>query len=352
MAAKDRRQGGGSPRMMRAPQAIVTVISTLILAAVLNADALIRDAETMPFGESRDRWLRVWSPFERAGDALLLDEPRAAIDDLTGRYDEQPSSLVLASPLPDQMPVIVPAGPELALPAVAVPTPTPEPTVRAPSPAQPLRLWVAGDSLAIRFGESLSRRALDTGVIEPHIDARISTGLARPDYFDWPGELVKVSEQDDPDIVVMMFGSNDSQGIADPVGEVYGAHTQGWEHEYRRRVAATLDIVAEPDRLVVWVGLPPMRDGSFSERLAEIDRIYREEAAAHPGVVYVDTWQLFSDAGGGYVAYIDEGGEVAQVREPDGVHLTRAGGDRLADAVMASIDEHIELAPSATTAAE
>jgi hypothetical protein len=150
--------------------------------------------------------------------------------------------------------------------------------------------------------------------------------------------------------MVVLFGSNDSQGLVNPAGEVLRAHSDGWQQEYERRVNATMDMLAQPDRLVVWVGLPPMRDGDFSERLAQINGIYRNAAAAHDGVVYLDTWPMFSDDSGQYVAYREESGDAELVREPDGVHMTRAGGDILADAVMSAIDEYIELDPTATTA--
>lgn len=356
MASTDRRDGDpSSPRTVRAVHAIAVVIATLILAAVLNADSLARDAQNKPFGKDRDRWMGIWRPFQQAADALQLDQPRHALDNLIGRGEEPRPAFVMA---PAPSPIVVepersnPPPVATATAPPAAPTPTPQPTIRAPAAGAPLRLWVGGDSLAIRFGESLVRIADDSGMIDARLDARISTGLARPDYFDWPQELARVTGENDPDIMVMLFGSNDSQGIMDPAGEVFRAHSEGWQAEYRRRVAQTMDMVAAPDRLVVWVGLPPMRDGDFSARLAEIDRIYREEADHREGVIYVDTWRLFSDNGGHYIAYLDDGGNVAQVREPDGVHLTRAGGDRLADAVMQAIGEHVILAPSATTAPE
>jgi hypothetical protein len=352
MATSGRREGGANPRTMRAGQVIAMVIGTLALAAVLNADSLVRDTRAMPFGATRDRWLSFWAPFERVGDITGLDAPRNVLNDITDRDDGSGEAFVTVDRSVAQLPVVPTPVTRPTLPAVVAPiapTSTPQPAVRVPSPDEPLKLWVGGDSLAIRFGESLVRQAIDTGVIEAELDARISTGLARPDYFNWPAELEKVNAEVDPDVMVVLFGSNDSQGLVDPAGDVYGAHSEGWRREYARRVGAAMELLAEPDRLVLWVGLPPMRDGDFSQRLADINSIYQSAAAAQDGVIYLDIWPLFSDAEGQYVAYSEEPGDARLVREPDGVHMTRAGGDILADAVMSAIGDYVELDPTATT---
>jgi hypothetical protein len=339
---------------MSAPQMFAVVVTTLLLAAILNGAALVRGAETMPYGERRDFWLGVWRPFQDAGHALYLDQPRAWLDDATGREGAPPAPVefpvAAAQPEPSE-----PAGPPLALAATpsatpSPPSPTPEPTVRPPTPAEPLRLWVGGDSLAGIFGQSLVRMSSETGLVEAVLDYRISTGLSRPDYFNWPAELQRVSEQTNPDVMVLVFGSNDPQGLRTPDGAVVQPMSDGWRGEYRRRVAGTMDLLRRPDRLLVWVGLPPMRDGHLSEQLGAINAIYREEADARPGVVFVDTSVILGD-GGKYAAYLpDRGGHVELVREPDGVHLTRAGGDRLADEVMRVISDAVRLHPQAIAA--
>jgi hypothetical protein len=338
-----------SQRTFHAGWAFVLVVGTLLLAALLNADALVRDARTMPYGNDRDIWLAVWMPFQAVSDTLRLDKPRAAVDHVTGRDGDGsaspifPVSEVAASEGEPAEGLVL--GPPSPTAVAIVPTATPV-TVRIPSRSAPLRLWVGGDSLAGIFGESLIRLASDTGVIDATLDYRISTGLSRPDYFNWPGELQRVSDETDPDVMVLVFGSNDSQGLLTPEGDVYQPLSDGWREEYRRRVMGTMNLVSRPGRLVLWIGLPPMRDGEFSQRLADIDQIYREEAAKHDGVSYIDARQVLG-ANGGYAAYLDDGtGRVELVREPDGVHLTRAGGNRLAGAVLYKIGSVVPLSPS------
>ena len=49
----------------------------------------------------------------------------------------------------------------------------------------------------------------------------------------------------------------------------------------------------------------------------------------------MDLWPLFVDSEGDYNAYIaDDDGETRLMRNPDGVHFVREGGDRAARAIL------------------
>jgi hypothetical protein len=105
-----------------------------------------------------------------------------------------------------------------------------------------------------------------------------------------------------------------------------------------------MDILKADGRLVVWVGQPAMRDGEFSERMEDLNVIFREEAAKRPWVRFVDLWTLFVDEDGDYNPYIeDDDGEEKLMRHPDGVHLVREGGERAARHIMDVIEEQAKL---------
>lgn len=337
--------GRETQRTMHAARMFGVVTLTLLLAALFNADSLVRGSETKPYGNDRDFWLGVWRPVQTVSDTLMLDRPRAAVDQVTGRD---------GGSRPIDLPAVVShaeaSDPPPAAPAATTtpPSPTPVPTVRPPTTGEPLRMWVGGDSLAGVFGQSLVRMASDTGVVDTELDYQIATGLARPDYFDWPARLKGAVELMDPDVMVVILGSNDTQGLINPEGEVYQPVSDGWQAEYRRRVAGTMALIQRPGRLVVWVGLPPMRDGGLSASLAAMNEIYRQEAARYPSFVFVDSWEVLGDKGQ-YAAYLpDESGHVDLVREPDGVHLTRAGGNLLASEVLRAVEAHVPLTVAAT----
>ena len=346
-----RQQSPASPRTMPVRQVLILVVATLSLAALFNANSLAHRAQTKPYGANRDVWLKIWEPVQNVSNAFYLDRPRALVDAATGRQTPGGGGSPFSFPSLAE-PALASADPSTptAVPSTDA-TPTPLPTVRPPTQQAPLRLWVGGDSLAGIYGQSLVRLATDSGVIDARLEYKLSTGLTRPDYFDWPSRLAEVLREENPDVVVVIFGANDSQGVLAPDGSVYQVQTDGWRHEYARRVGAVMDELRAPGRLVVWTGLPPMRDAEFSDRLGELDSIYKLEAALRPGVAFVNAWDLFSDpASGGYAAYLkDTDGDIQLVREPDGVHLTRAGGDRLASAAFAAIGSRVSFVPATPT---
>lgn len=334
------------------------IAAGLLLAALLNANALLRRAEQKPFGEERDFWVAVWRPFADASSMLRLDRPRAWLDETRGVDGASPSRLpYVAAPKSPPAPRAT-VEPPLAMgadtnagappgdgsaPALVQGPVQPKPALRAPTPTWPLRVWVGGDSLSVRLGESLARDAGGTGVMSVQMDSHIGTGLARPDVFDWTGEVAEMNADWGPDVSVVVFGGNDMQPLRTAAGEVAAPRTEAWRAEYARRVGSMMDEMVASGRVVVWVGLPIPRDASMAAKLGEIDAIEQAEAAKRPSVVFIDSWKLFSDGSGGYSAYLADGsGAMQLVREPDGLHVTRAGGDRWADAVMAVIKDKMD----------
>ena len=82
-----------------------------------------------------------------------------------------------------------------------------------------------------------SRRLLDeTGLVDVELDYVVSSGLARPDFHDWPAHLADTLDTSDPDIVIVTFGGNDAQGLTEPCPN--GAGTCG------------LDVVVAPGHRV------------------------------------------------------------------------------------------------------
>ena len=215
---------------------------------------------------------------------------------------------------------------------------------RVPTAADPARVLIAGDSDAGTFGPYLEQLMGETGVATTTLDYKVSSGLARPDFFDWPAHFREAIPQQNPDIVVVTFGGNDSQGLTDGlaadgspnfiVGEPNGddTHDAEWRAEYGRRVGEVMDYLLQDGRSLVWVGIPNDDNPDVTLKLGVQDEVVRAEAAARPGVVFIDTWARFSGREGNWAQFIIDprDGQGKDVRADDGFHLNTTGAEILA----------------------
>lgn len=211
-------------------------------------------------------------------------------------------------------------------------------TTGPPTSADPASVYIVGDSDAGTFGPYLQTLLDGTLVTRTELNYKVSSGLARPDFFDWPEELRTKLPEVDPDIVVVTFGGNDSQGLSRPQEELeflIGDPLQNeaeWSEEYQRRVGEVLDILLENDRHVIWVGIPNDDNPDVSAKLAIQDRAAKAAAAERPDVVFVDTWTRFSGRSGGWAEFVvDPRDNIGKdVRADDGFHLNQNGAEILA----------------------
>ncbi len=345
---------------LAAGQVLVVMLLALVLGALLNADRMVERAREKDFEDGwRDNSIWVWSRVQDVSGALLLDAPRARIETAIGRTDTEGSDVdeLLAAtggdPAPEGTEAVdrPPAGATDGGGDPVATTTTTEvdltPVLRAPTATEPLRLWLGGDSMSQEVGASMARAVTETGIIAATIDARVSTGLTRPDYFNWPQHLVDEVVPTDPEVVVIMFGANDSQNLALEDGTVCQRFEQCWLDEYRRRVAGTMDLLRDReanDRLVIWVGQPIMGPGSGVAGMENLNAIYWEEARSREWIHYFDSWSYFITPEGEYAYYLPSAdGADHQMRTADEVHLSVAGADRLAWEIIEALGAAVDL---------
>jgi hypothetical protein len=213
-----------------------------------------------------------------------------------------------------------------------------------PSAERPLSIYIAGDSMAQGFGQIVEAAAARTGVMRTKLDVKVSSGLNRVDFFDWPARLVNQVDSIRPDVVVVTFGGNDQQPIVTPEGvAIRDVNDPAWAAEYARRVGAVMDYLSSDGRRLIWVGVPNDSRPEVTERLAVIRAVYQAQAAARPRVVFLDAWTYFESPSGGYAAYVaDETGEVKRMRANDGFHLSIEGASYLGRLVFQAVVEEFQ----------
>ena len=203
------------------------------------------------------------------------------------------------------------------------------PNHRLLTPDDPLRLWIAGDSLAGSIGPSLGDLTAKTGVVQPQYDSRVSSGLLNPNFFDWPKHGAAELARLDPEVVVFIVGTNDAV--------VWNAKL---EDQYRLRTEAMMrELVGSEHRQVFWIGAPVMQAKDLEAGILSVDLIQRTAASHVPGVTYVDAHAIFDDAQGRYQqSFPDASGIRKVMRAGDGVHFSVDGGDFISQKIFALVD--------------
>lgn len=308
-------------RRVPAGQALVAVVVALAVGTLLNAEGMAHTAATEPFGWERDLTMKVMDPIVDLSRATGLNQPRKVLSEQVGTAEGPPpedtSTVVTAPPL----------DATTTLPPGATTTTTAPPSYRTPTPAEPLRVHVAGDSLVIPIGAALVDR-FDGQPVEVTEGYKAATGLARPDVLNWPAKLREDLARLDPDVVVVGFGGNDAQPMEGPDGPL-SLGTPEWAAEYQRRVVQILDAVEAEGRSLYWLELPATTAGNIQRAAPVMRAAVEAEAAVRPWAHLIDTNAVLAPDGA-FTAYLPDGsgGEV-KVRDDDGVHLTTAGAARV-----------------------
>jgi len=238
-------------------------------------------------------------------------------------------------------------------PTTLQPTTTTELPVKertTPTADDPAELLILGDSDAGTFGPYLETLMEQTGVVTTTLDYKVSSGLSRPDFFDWPTHMRQTIPEVNPDIVVVTFGGNDAQGLSNVDGTweveyvpASGDRDEEWKAEYARRVGETMDYLGDGNRTLIWVGIPNDDDADVTARMAIQDSVVREEAAKRDNVIFIDTWKRFSGVNGGWAEFVVDprDGVGKDVRGDDGFHLNVTGAEILALDIAQAIREDL-----------
>lgn len=202
----------------------------------------------------------------------------------------------------------------------------------------PLRLWIAGDSLAGSIGPSLGELTADTGVVAPQYDSRVSSGLLTPDFFDWPEHAADQLTELDPEAVVFVIGTNDANVWDSDLAADYRVRTE----------AMMRALVGKQHRTVYWVGPPVAKDSDLEDGVKAVAAIARAAASKVKGVTYVDAHALFDDENGDYQQSFDnELGQRQVMRAGDGVHFSVNGADYISRAIFELLDHDWDIGTQA-----
>jgi hypothetical protein len=195
-----------------------------------------------------------------------------------------------------------------------------------------IRIAFVGDSISDGYWEGITvavgRDACLRSELEIGRFAKNSTGLTRPDRFDWASELRRIGESFRPKLFVISLGLNDRQSVVEH-GQITMDDSPLYDEKYKERITAVLKNAAAAKAALLWVGLPAMRVPASDKDAREKNRLFEEAIAAFGAsdIQYVEPWKLNGAASADTFASYgpDQNGRMVQIRTSDGEHFTVAG---------------------------
>jgi hypothetical protein len=157
--------------------------------------------------------------------------------------------------------------------------------------------------------------------------AKNSTGLTRPEKFNWVEEVKRIGESFKPQLFVMSLGLNDRQSVVEH-GKVTLENSPEYPAKYKERVTAVLKSAAGAKASLLWVGLPAMREAAADRDAREKNRFFAESIAdfGDGSMQYVEPWKLNPSGEDKFASFgPDPKGKMIQIRASDGEHFSPAG---------------------------
>ncbi len=180
----------------------------------------------------------------------------------------------------------------------------------------PVKVLATGDSM-IQIVDGF----LDQRIGNVTSDARISTGLSKPFFFDWPAHAKRQVARLHPDVTVMFIGANDGYPFGDAA-----CCGKAWRRAYANRVSAMMRTYEQRGAgTVYWCLLPAPRPANFRRVFVAVNAAIKRGATRHRGTSrVVDLAKTFTP-GYRFRQYITWRGRSVSVRQDDGIHLNVAG---------------------------
>jgi uncharacterized protein len=376
-----RNQGRPVPETRRwalpAGQVLVAMVVCMGVWTLLSAHALHKSAEASPVGKRRSASLTVLGPIDALSHLVFADRLAGVLQRAVGHDPNRVApggGDVLADGPPPAQPSQPPPPHATGPPGGTAghghgtgsrngntgPGNSPkgnngsnsggshEKTVplRVPTPAKPLRVLVVGDSFAedVEIGLAPVTDSRYVRIIQQGLH---STGLSRPDYYNWPAALESFMARYHPDMVIVMLGGNDPQALRTLDGHVVSWGDPRWLRIYRQRVDQMLGIATANGTHVAWIGMPVMGVPGYNQHIRALDDIYQEETAGRPNVLFLDTWDLFAKDGK-YTDYLpDRNGNLHLMRASDKIHFSSAGNQRMTGTLIRLMKHRWDLSPKA-----
>ncbi|MFN8217345.1 MAG: GDSL-type esterase/lipase family protein [Solirubrobacterales bacterium] len=198
-------------------------------------------------------------------------------------------------------------------------------------------LLVTGDSLSTPLDTELGQRLTPDGV-DVVRDPHLATGISRSDIVDWAKLSATQVAEDHPEAVVMFIGANEGLPMKGPGGGEVSCCGPEWAAIWANRARQMMDNYRQDGAAkVYWLTVPAARDPDRKPIVDAVNAaVYAAAAPYRSQVRVIDLNSVFTP-GDSFREAMEIDGTETIVREPDGIHLNRAGSALAAEIVEREI---------------
>ncbi len=206
-------------------------------------------------------------------------------------------------------------------------------SLRAFAADDPWRLLIIGDSLAEGYGLGLTRQVSRRGIHARVLNAgKVSTGLARGEFYDWPRELETWINETRPDLIVAHFGANDNNSIvSSTVNATYG--NPDWPAAYRQRLQDLVGTAHDSGIPVLLIAPTPVGADRLREHMESLTPLI-QGVASDADATFLALAPVLTDTEGKVVRTMVQGTEQVRIRADDEIHFTMNGYAFVADLIL------------------
>lgn len=208
------------------------------------------------------------------------------------------------------------------------------------------RILVIGDAMAGGLGAGITRMAAGDDSFEVTSRFNESSGITRPDIYDWASSIPKIMDGKNFNAVVVLIGMNDRQDIRTDTGQLT-FNTPEWIKAYQTNIDAIAEALKAQNVKVLWLGEPPMGEATYDADMKAVTALQKDRVTAK-GLSFIDTRPLLLASDGSYMDFgPDDTGEMKKLRQRDGVTFLKQGNNKFGQLILAAIKNEANGTPPA-----
>lgn len=194
---------------------------------------------------------------------------------------------------------------------------------------------ITGDSMMQYIGMIASQNYPKLGLKVLDLSKQ-STGLLYKKSHNW-AQVIKdaLAQNKDIKLLVILIGANDPWGRSIN-GKFYELNSSEWREFYARRVDEIYKIAKASNVKVLWLSLPCMQKTDYAKKIELLNEIYKDVSEQNRQI-FINTSEYLCQ-NDNFLTHLNINGKRSKIRQDDGIHISKAGSQILADEILKRIE--------------